>query len=566
MSLLSIPMGWESFVLGALLSATILFTVWRGFHWMRRRRRSALRATDYYRLIAQATGDVAFEYDHQTDKFNWTSDLGADLLGYLPGEIHIDHELFNGLVHEDDREEFKKRWELLKQNTRVGMEFRLRHKDGQWHWLHMDAVPQTRHDHRVVRSVGVIRRTQEYHNAQDALAEARRLETIGTMAGGIAHEFNNHLTPIRGYLELALDELDPDHPSVDGLRTALDRVEYCADLVAQIQAYGRKSVIVPKPADLARLLPGVIRMALSLMRESSGTTTLAENIPETLPSVMLDQRQFQQAMVHLIRNGIEAMPRGGVLKISAEEVYVHKQHAARHPKSGRFICINVVDTGEGILPEHQPHIFDPFFTTRGRARARGMGLPMVQGMVAQHDGWIEIQSKVGVGTHVRMYLPVMQAPAGAAAATVSDRDGTMAVLPAAPVGIMLVADDEESIRDIVRRVFQKEGWRVEEAENGTDAVSRFSDRHANIDVLVLDLTMPGPPAEDSIRLIKGIRPDTRILLMSGYARDERVDKLHQSAGVEFISKPFSPKEILSRVDEMMAETLTVAKSAHVPDA
>ncbi|OQW96055.1 MAG: hypothetical protein BWK77_06490 [Verrucomicrobia bacterium A1] len=458
-------------------------------------------------------------------------------------------------MHRLDHQPLQRAWEQLVHNERLDLEVRLLKKDGQWCWVHIIAVPEQDRGGRVERVVGVVRNTQELHETQDALAEARRLETVGTMAGGIAHEFNNHLTPVRGYIELALDQLGRGHPAAEGLNTALNRVEYCSDLVSQIQAYGRKSLLLPKPTELTRILPSVLRVALSVEREKAAKVSFQEQWPPMLPTVWLDQGQFQQAITHLVRNSLQAMPKGGKLIVRADEIYLDDRQCENRAgaRPGDFVRVSVADTGVGISPEHREHVLDPFYTTHGRSEARGMGLKMVQGMAAQHGGWLEIASEPGKGTEVSLFFPVKKVDEKQAAAAKTDADGTMKVLPAAPVGRVLVADDESFIREIVRRVFETEGWVVDEASDHSEVSQLIKEKPTEYDLFILDVTMPGPSAESTVaEILRGL-PRAKILMISGFSRDSRVDHLLAMGNIEFLGKPFSPKEILSRVDRMMAE-------------
>jgi len=553
---------WRAFmspagILCAVLAVALTVAVTMLVRSRRALRRGALDDdSDRLKRIVEASGDIVFEFDAERRTIHCSADLGAQMLNYGPNEICLDVQHPERLVHEADRKAFADCWSELAANHPVELEFRLRKRDGQWCWVQLVAVPMDGKDGTAARAVGVLRNTQELHAAEEALSESRRTETVGTMAGGLAHEFNNHLTPIRGYLELAVDELGGDHEVTEGLRTALERVEYCADLVAQIQAYGRKSLLLPKPEDVSRLLPTMIRLAMSMDRQKAEKVTLIEEIPETLPEILVDKGQLQEALTQLVNNAVEAMPDGGTLTIVAEEVYIHRQTGRRREaKPGAYVCIRVIDSGEGVQPEHQPHIFDPFFTTRGRAKARGMGLSMVQGMVAQHDGWIELHSTPGKGTHVYLFLPVQPAEAAVAGSAPSHfraDDDAMVALPAAPVGRLLVADDESPVRQIVRRVFEKEGWKVEEAADSGQVLDRFARGPQDIDLLILDLAMPGPPVEQVLATILTAREEVKILLISGFDRDDRIEKLSNRPEVDFIGKPFSPKQLLSKVDDVLA--------------
>lgn len=536
-------------ILALLLAAVtvVLFVV------LRRRRKLWTGEAEQYRLIAQSSGDVFFRVPCERDRIAWMSDPGADLLGYEKEAFDPQIDNIEQWVHRDDVETMREAWACLLEAERIDLDLRLRKKNGKDCWVHLFALPTGHADAGQACAVGVVRRTQDLHDIQAELAEARRLQSVGTMAGGIAHEFNNHLTPIRGFIELALDSLG-NHPVAEGLQTALNRVEYCTELVAQIQAYGRKSLLLPEPVDLRRLLPSVIRIAMSSYHARPNQVALEEEYTEDLPELWVDQAQFQQAMVQLVRNAIEAMPRGGTLNVRVDRVYTDRKTSAKGEPGarGNYFCICIRDTGVGIPESNLEQIFDPFFTTHKRADKRGMGLPMVQGMAAQHGGWMEIKSEPGKGTEVRLYLPQKQVEVEEKEPVAVDEDGTMTVLPAATVGRMLIGDDENLIRSLIRKVFEAEGWEVDEASDFDEVLSSTREQPAGFDVIVLDLSMNGPPAETVVDSIIESHPDAKILMISGFGRDSRVENLLQKTGGQFVSKPFSPKDLLSRVDELIA--------------
>ena len=540
----AIPVGLLFFAFIGLVIASLVYSL----ILLRRHRKcapgGAMELSDCYRLIAQATGDIFFEYHPSTRRFLWASDLPATFLAYRPGELDLQEGAITNLVHPEMRELFNSAVTRLAEGVNLDLELQLRKANGDWCWVHLLAIP-TENGRRVV---GVARNTQEFHETQEELEEARRLEAVGTMAGGIAHEFNNHLTPVRGFIELALDHLDSDNPATDGLRTALDRVDYCIELVSQVLTYGRKTVLSRKLVELPKILPSIVRVAMSMSHKRSTKVVLEEQWPAGLPAVSIDQTQFQQAMVHLIRNSLQAMPNGGNLTIHAEKAALKAEDCVgkRNAKPGPYICVSVIDTGVGISPDNLRHIFEPFFTTHGLATARGMGLPIVQGIVEQHGGWIDIVSEVGRGTTVKMFFPIEKKEKSHELA-----DAVLPVSPAAPVGRMLVADDEEFIRDIIRRVFEAESWKVLEASETATALKIIKDPMNGIDILVLDLTMPGPTSEEIITQAMATQPGLKILLISTFSEDARIQQIIEMDNVEFLAKPFTPKEILTKVDEMM---------------
>ncbi len=508
------------------------------------------QAVDPFRLIARESGDVSFSSDCGADEISWYGDLGHAFLGYEPGEYRPSPAQLREMMHPSDLDLLRSRFDgILNHRRRISAELRLREKSGTYHWVHLTAVPlePDNPDNPIV--VGVLRDTQALHEEREKLAEARRMQTVGTMARGIAHEFNNHLTPIRGFIELALEELGPDHPAFDGLEIAMQRVEYCSQLVSQIQSYGRTSLLKREEVDLDKLLRSVIRVALSSDPDKSNNVSVKREWSLPLPRVRVDASQMQQALLHLIENALNAMPEGGTLTLKVDPEGTGKdQHGRRALDT---LCIHVIDSGIGISPENLEHIFDPFFTTQASPGARGMGLSMVQGMVAQHDGWLEIRSEPGEGTEVRLFLPLPEQESKTARA-VRDEDDTMSVMPAAPIGRILIADDEEPIRRLIAKIFSDEDWKVQTAQDYYEVLRRIQEEEERYSVVILDMVMPGPPPETCAGIIREKLPDAHILFVSGYTRDQRIEDLQQKTGAGFLSKPFSPKALLEAVDSLTA--------------
>ena len=507
-----------------------------------------------YEIISESAGDAFFEIDAVSRRMHWRSGAGLGKLSLDPDrDLQLGTDLTR--VHPDDRDVLRATWDRLAHGKTLDIQLRIAESGGSWSWFHLNVAPLKDRTGRCKRAIGVIRYTNDLHQHQEALAEARRLESVGTIAGGIAHEFNNHLTPVRGYLELALDDLPPDNPSVPGLRTALERVVHCSELVSQIQAYGRKSLLVLRPVNLAAILPETVRIGVSMDWPNIQTVSVREDWPDSLPEVLIDKAQFQQGLHHLMRNAYEAMPEGGQLTVRAREILMREAECHGKPDAhpGRYICIEVTDTGHGIREEHVGQVMDPFFTTHGRARARGMGLPMVQGMMAQHGGWTAIHTEVGAGTKVRLYFPLAQPPQpGTGAGRDRGKEEALAAARTETRGRMLIADDEVFVRDLVRRLFEKENWEITEAASHEEVIEKLRQENPTYHVVILDLTMPGPAAEDTIAALRTKLPNTQILVTSGFNHNERVDRITRARGVSFIPKPFSTKSLLEKVDTILA--------------
>lgn len=516
-----------------------------------------LKEADQYRLTAEASGGACFELDLLSRRMTWVDPSRMALIGYSSSsDLQFCRDAEQ--AHPDDRRALTDAFNGLAEGRKLDMQVRLSVPEESWAWFHLSAIPMGNHKNQFTRAIGVLRSTNALHELQQRLAEARRMETVGVIAGGIAHEFNNHLTPVRGYIELTMADLGPTHPSYDGLQTALDRVIYCADLVAQIQAYGRKSLLVMRPANLVDLLPSAVEAASAKHLPTNGTVQVEEDWPASVPNVLVDRGQFNQAISHLIRNAVEAMPEGGRLRVEAEVVELNEEDGHNNPdaRPGTYVTVRVRDTGHGIAPELLERVMEPFFTTHGRARAQGMGLAMVHGMMAQHSGWTHIRTVPNGGTDVSLFFPLAEQTA--------DHPGLVDKAPVAATQLrapdenercLLVADDEIFIRKLVQRMFQGDGWRVEHAASHNEVVAIFHEEAAPYDLVVLDLAMPGGTVEETIQSILDSNPKTRVLVSSGRQKDSRIARLTELDRVEFLQKPYAMKDLSATVNRVMSETV-----------
>lgn len=520
-----------------------------------------LREADQYRLTAEASGGACFEMDCLSRRIEWVEPGRMPLIGFTP-EATLQFARDPDRVHPDDRRSMTEALNGLTQGQKIDMQVRLQVPDESWAWFHVSAIPVRNHKQQFHRAIGVLRSTNSLHEMQQRLAEARRMETVGVIAGGIAHEFNNHLTPVRGYIELTMADLGPSHPCFDGLQTALDRVIYCADLVSQIQAYGRKSLLVLRAANLVDLLPSAIEAAAAKHLSREVPIRLETDWPSALPEVLVDRGQFNQALSHLIRNAVQAMPDGGRLRVEAEVVDLAEEDCRRSPdaRPGRFVTVRVRDTGHGIPPELLSRVMEPFFTTHGRARAQGMGLAMVYGMMAQHSGWTDIRTVPNGGTDVNLYFPLAADPQQPVAPVAPAQTVVHPPPPSRSATRLLVADDETFIRKLVQRMFQGEGWVVEHAGSHDEVVARFKKDGPLFDLVVLDLAMPGGTAEETVKTILEHNPSTHVLLSSGRQKDARIARLAESSRVEFLQKPYAIKDLAAKVDHILQNRKSSAVS------
>jgi signal transduction histidine kinase len=387
----------------------------------------------------------------------------------------------------------------------------------------------------------VVTDVTERTRLEEQLRQAQKLEAVGRLAGGVAHEFNNLLTVITGYCQLILDRLDPADPqrgNAEEIKQAADRA---AALTAQLLAFGRKALSAPSVLDLNALVRDSERALRSLLGQA---VELVLDLGPGLGAVRLDPGQFHQVLLNLALNAREAMPQGGRLTVRTAAVTLDEADARQHPEGrpGPYVLLAVTDTGRGIGADIRPHLFEPFFTTKGAGGGSGLGLATVYGIVRQSGGHIEVDSEPGRGTTFRIYLPGVEATPPETAAAAAAR-GTATVL---------LVEDEDLVRNLVRYILQQEGFTVLEAADGLQAL-QLSEQHPEpIDLLVTDVLMPRMDGQELARRLRATRPHLPALFLSGYTGTPTPNRgFREGAGGNFLQKPFTPRALVHKVRELL---------------
>jgi PAS domain S-box-containing protein len=368
--------------------------------------------------------------------------------------------------------------------------------------------------------------------SQLQLQQSQKLEAIGQLAGGVAHDFNNMLTAIIGYTDLSLRRGGLENYVLRNLEETKKAAERAASLVLQLLAFSRKQILEPKVLDLNDVVSDMHKMLTRLIGENIIFATKPE--PD-LGRVKADPSQIEQIIVNLVVNARDAMPRGGKITIETANVTVDAQAAFKHVsvKPGQYVMLAVSDTGNGMDRETQGRIFEPFFTTKEVGRGTGLGLSTVYGIVKQSGGNIWVYSEPGVGTVFKVYLPRTDD----AAITIED-------LPKetlAPRGseTVLLVEDEEVVRGLVKRILMQAGYNVLEANGGMEAIRLCCEHTGAIHLLLTDVVMPEVSGKEVAECLTDLRPTIRILYMSGYTDEAIVQHGVLDANVEFIQKPFT---------------------------
>lgn len=393
-------------------------------------------------------------------------------------------------------------------------------------WWTVRATPLQVAGDESPRLVVTVHDVTERHELEDRLRHAQKMEAVGTLAGGIAHEYNNLLTAVLGNVSLALLDLPAGDRVVPGLRDAETAAQRAAELTRQLLGFGRRSPARLRPADLR----GVVTESLRLLEHALDPRIVIEtDFASDLWPVRADAAQIGQVVVNLSVNARDAMPEGGRLSLSLSNLRGRDRGGL-----GEHVVLEVRDTGEGMAPETLARMFEPFFTTKGPDRGTGLGLAVVHGIVEQHGGWVECQSTLGAGTAFRVHLPRY---AGASAD---------AGVPPGAGEIVLVVDDEEPLRDLARALLERLGYRVLTARDGVEAIAVVREARGRVDLVLLDLTMPRLSGRETLRELRAQAPGVIVVLMSGYPSADGPSAELQGDADGFLPKPYPP-ELLARV-------------------
>jgi len=380
---------------------------------------------------------------------------------------------------------------------------------------------------------------------ENQLRQAQKMEAIGRLAGGVAHDFNNLLTVISGYTEVLLERTDPISPLHAKIEAIHHATERATAVTRQLLAFSRKQLLELKVVDINKIVSEMERLLWPLIGEN---IELQNRLAPDLGRTRADAGQIEQVLMNLVVNSKDAMPQGGRITIQTANVEVsHEQfrHEYHYIRPGSYVMLMVSDNGHGMDAETQARIFEPFFTTKEKGKGTGLGLSTVYGIIKQSGGYILAQSELEKGTTFRIYLPRVEEAAETA--------GPARVHPAQnPVTeTVLLVEDEESVRQLVRETLEAKGYKVLEADHGTAALE-IAERHDGpIDILITDVVMPGMNGREVSAQLCAAHPKTRVLYLSGYAEDAIVHEGVLDPGASFLQKPFSLHSLARKVREVL---------------
>ncbi len=466
--------------------------------------------------------------------------------GYTAEDYESNSLLWYQMIFDDDREKvLRKTDRILRGEITEPLEHRIIHKDGSIRWVRNTAV--SRFDERgiLIGYDSLITDVTEKKRLEEELMHAQKLDAVGQMAGGIAHDFNNILTAISGFATLMLMKMSPEDPLRRNTEHIISAAERAATLTKSLLSFSRKDTIDPKPTCLKKIIDSVHNLLTRLISEE--ISLYVEHTEHDI-TVMADSGQIGQVLINLVANARDAMPQGGRVCIGTSVVKMNRMRrsAGVHDNNDLYAVLSVSDTGTGIEPHIREKIFEPFFTTKGPGKGTGLGLSLIHGIVQQHKGHIDVSSEPGKGTEFRISLPLFHADSA-----VSGEKGQGHLPVMRGTETVLLVEDDDAVRHYLSECLCHHGYTVMEASDGGEAVSIFRNHHQRIEVVLTDVIMPVKNGLQVHHEIKRIRPDSRVLFMSGYTSGVFESKGIVDNGSKLLMKPVPPHILLAEIRELL---------------
>jgi PAS domain S-box-containing protein len=488
---------------------------------------------------------------------SWWSPRFRELIGYDEEDLPASYESFQALLHPDDQDRSRRPVRLRFQEGRpYQIEYRLRTKKDGYRWFLSRGAVVRDEAGRPVRFSGSIQDIDERKRIEEErrvlegqLRQAQKMEAVGQLAAGVAHDFNNILMVILGNAELLLPMLEGgfDEGAGEATRSGLEEIktagQRAAAITRQLLAFGRKETIKAEVLEPDRVIRGAEEM---LRRLLPGDIVFDVNVAPETRCVRADAGHIEQIVMNVVLNARDAMPGGGTLSVTCVNADLSEAHANAHvgARSGPHVMLVVSDTGVGMTKEMTEHIFEPFFTTKPMGKGTGLGLATVYGIVRQMGGHISVESELERGSTFRVYLPAAQEER-------ADPEAAAAMGESGGDEVILVCEDEERVRQLLCRVLRAAGYTVLEAEDGSAALAVAAGHQGPIHLLVSDVIMPEMDGRKLFQEMVRSRPGMRVMFVSGYTDDVVDPETSWGTGWGFLQKPFSPSTLRERVREML---------------
>ncbi len=508
-----------------------------------------MRESQAQLLEAQALAHIgSWQLDLRTGRLTWSDEIYR-IFGLKPQEFEATYEAFLIAIHPEDRDMVNRAYtESVRTRKPYAIIHRLLAKDGSVKYVQEQGRTFYDDQGQALRSVGTVQDITELRSAQARLDHYQRTEMIGRLAGGVAHDFNNHLQAILGFVELILEGMDPARKEYADLVEIQKAARYSAELTKQLLIFSRKQLVQPKVLNLNHVLTDMLKMIQRLVGEG---IEIMWRPSVQLDPILMDATQVNQILMNLCVNARDAMKGSGVITIETDNVTCDEAFCANRPdrKPGHYVRLQIRDTGCGMEPRVMEHLFEPFYTTKAFGQGSGLGLPTVHGIVLQNQGFIDVQSEPGQGTTFILYLPrcpaeaLPQPVAGESKPEPGDAQGQGKTL--------IILDDEGAIMRFGMRALTRHGYRVLPARNAAEAMSLARNHPEHIDLLLTDVVMPDMSGRELARQVALLRPDIKCLFMSGYSHEELIRDGVVPLNVHVLAKPFSGETLTTQVRQAL---------------
>ena len=508
--------------------------------------RRTLRAT------SKELSDLKFALDEAaivaiTDQrgiITFVNDKFCEISKYSREElIGQDHRIINSAYH--PKEFIRDIWTTIARGGTWHGELRNRAKDGAIYWVDTTIVPFLDEAGKPYQYVAIRFDITERKLAEEHLLRVQRMESIGTLAGGIAHDLNNILFPVLMGVEMLEDNEPLSESGRKWVSLIRENAERGAELVRQVLSFARGIEGSRVPIQLRYITKDLINVLRETLPKS---VALKYDIEPRLWVVTADQTQVHQVLMNLSVNARDAMPEGGTLTIALSNEVIDESYHRMNPEArpGRYVLITVEDTGHGMSPATLERIFDPFFTTKEVGKGTGLGLSTALSIVEAHDGFLDVKSEVDKGTRFSIYFPAAEKDESVTAPATGE------TAPEGTNRLILVVDDEADILEITRSALEKAGYRALTASEGAEGIAMFADNKAAVEAVITDVAMPLIDGPTMVRAIRKIDPEAKIIAMSGLFGAAQTTSL-QDAGVRgFLTKPFTAKQLLAELGDLLS--------------
>ncbi|MBI5094576.1 MAG: response regulator [Candidatus Hydrogenedentes bacterium] len=487
-------------------------------------------------IVLKATNDAIYDWDLKTDRV-WQSNVAGERFGRPSGDL--DRGWWTTRIHPSDLERVRSSLSdaFAERQSKWSTEYRARRANEEWVHVLDRAFIIYDVTGKPARCIGSVLDLTEFRPLEIQLQQNQKMEAVSQLAGGIAHEFNNILTAVLGYSDILMSRLSPEDALFRDVKLIHEAGERAASLTRLFLNFSGKQAAFPVEMNLNT---AVEDMSPALHGIAGADTNLVLILDPDLGRVKFDPFQIEQILVNLGTNARDAMPHGGTITIKSLNVELSATDLKGKPglRPGPYAVLTFTDTGCGIDPLARDHVFEPFFSTKGVGKGTGLGLSYVYGVVKQNHGHVEFDSAPGKGTTFRIYLPQIESKALRAPAPPKAHESIES-------DTILVVEDDDRVLEVVARVLRAKGYEVLEAKNGSEALSLITRAEKPIHLMLTDLVMPTMGGIDLAKRVETLRPETRIVIMSGY--NDR-----DSGGHEFLSKPISPETLLRKVREALS--------------